>query len=105
MTGMARPGGHVPTMNPDRRVTRTRAPAFAAPSAAPRPAGPPPTTSTSVSPASSACRGGNSMWRGFSGRFRGGIDRLASLQELDGDLDGLPRALLQLGGLFCELAL
>src|SRR5258705_12619049 len=52
----------------------TRAPASAAPSAAPSPAGPPPTTRTSVSAASSAARGGKSMTVEVSGRLSGGIN-------------------------------
>ncbi len=55
------------------RSTRiTSAPASAAPRAAPRPAGPPPTTSTSHSAATVAVRGASVMVAGSRGRLSGG---------------------------------
>src|SRR5919106_5350383 len=51
----------------------TREPAPAAPRAAPRPAGPPPTTRTSVSATRVALRGGSVISRGFGGCAKGGI--------------------------------
>src|SRR5438552_3391488 len=73
----------------------TRAPACAAPSAAPRPAGPPPTTSTSVSAASVARRGGSSIVGAGSGRFREGTLLFLAGEKLDDDLVRLAGALLQ----------
>src|SRR5262245_48085318 len=73
----------------------TRAPASDAPTAAPRPAGPPPTTSTSVSPASVARRGGRSTPAPLSGRFSEGTLLLLSGEKLDGEAVGLLRPLLQ----------
>src|SRR5512138_3217351 len=75
----------------------TRAPDCAAPTAAPRPAGPPPTTSTSVSPASVARRGGRSIAAPLSGRFSEGTLGFLSGEKLERELVGLPRALLQRG--------
>src|SRR6185436_16482403 len=73
----------------------TRAPASAAPTAAPRPAGPPPTTSTSVSPASVARRGGRSTAAPLSGRFREGTLLLLSSDQLEEQAVRFLRALLQ----------
>src|SRR6266542_3280409 len=81
----------------------TRAPASAAPMAAPNPAGPPPTTSTSVSPATPAARNARlvevvptpassplsscSDASVFGRRARG--------EQFDGDAVGFERSLLQ----------
>src|SRR5688572_30465639 len=73
----------------------TRAPACTAPSAAPSPAGPPPITSTSVSPASRASRGGSSMRGASSGRFNVGIARFFAGEQLERDAVRLAGALLQ----------
>src|SRR2546421_10107189 len=100
MSGITSAAVALPPKNPYRSASPPRAPACAAPSAAPRPAGPPPTTSTSVSAASSARRGGRSMRVGSLGRFREGIALLVGLQKLQRDLDGLARALLQHGHRF-----
>src|SRR5882762_10075602 len=95
MSGMTSAAVALPPRKPYRSASTTRAPACAAPSAAPSPAGPPPTTSTSVSAASNARRGGSSIRFGSSGRFREGIAALARVQQLQNDLVGLARALLQ----------
>src|SRR5262245_66332680 len=73
----------------------TRAPASDAPTAAPRPAGPPPTTSTSVSPASVARRGGRSTPAPLSGRFSEGTLGFLSGEKLDREAIRLLRPLLQ----------
>src|SRR6185295_10065170 len=73
----------------------TRAPAWAAPTAAPRPAGPPPTTSTSVSPASVARRGGRSTAAPLSGRFSEGTLLFLSGEQFEHQAMSLLRALLQ----------
>src|SRR5262245_34763188 len=74
----------------------TRAPAWTAPSAAPMPAGPPPTTSTSASPASSAWRRGSSMHAASSGRLNVGMLLLAG-EKRERQPVRLARALLQRG--------
>src|SRR5512134_1103630 len=95
MSGMTSAAVALPPRNPYRSARITRTPACAAPSAAPRPAGPPPTTSTSVSPASTAWRGGSSTVGASSGRFRVGI-ALLSGQRLEQQAMRLARTLLQL---------
>src|SRR3954470_22413632 len=72
--------------------------------AAPKPAGPPPTTSTSVSAASIACRGGSAIFSTRSGRFRDGTGLLLRLQEFDEDLLRFLRALLEGRHGACEMA-
>src|SRR3954468_7854662 len=73
----------------------TFAPASAAPIAAPRPAGPPPTTSTSVSPASAAWRGGSAMRASCSGRLNEGTACFFLGEKFQKDLVRLLRARLQ----------
>src|SRR4051812_47117978 len=80
----------------------TFAPASAAPIAAPRPAGPPPTTSTSVSPASAAWRGGSAMRASFSGRFNEGTPRFFLGEKFQKDLVRFLRARLQRRNRFRE---
>src|SRR3954471_12453115 len=60
----------------------TRAPASAAPIAAPRPAGPPPTPSTSASPPSVAWRAGSAIRAAASGRLSAGKAHLRAVEQL-----------------------
>src|SRR5687767_6642942 len=73
--------------------------------AAPRPAGPPPTTRTSVSPPSSAWRGGSGSRTVWSGRFSAGKGQLFPVDELEQDAVRLLRALLQGRNVLRELRL
>src|SRR6266545_4513297 len=63
----------LPPRKPYRSTRTTSAPAPAAPSAAPSPAGPPPTTSTSHRAATVAVLGGSTTRRPSRGRVSGGI--------------------------------
>src|SRR6185436_2144664 len=91
-----------PPRNPYRSARITRTPDPAAPSAAPRPDGPPPTTRTSVSAATWARRGGRSIRVVCSGRRRAGIAALRHalpgaqrLEKLAEDPVGSPGSFLQ----------
>src|SRR3954468_7234596 len=95
MSGITRAAVAFPPRNPYLSASTTRTPPAAVRSAAPRPAGPPPTTSTSVSAANMALRDGSSIRGASSGRFREGIDLLRALQDFERDLDRLARAFLQ----------
>src|SRR4029077_17839004 len=110
MSGITSAAVALPPRNAWRSTRITFAPASAAPMAAPSPAGPPPTTSTSHSAATVAVRGARVMVVGSRGRSSGGIasaSRCASglhlptrpvvLQDLEGDLVGAPGARLDLG--------
>src|SRR5689334_7477646 len=97
MSGITSAAVALPPKNPYRSARITRAPVSAAPIAAPRPAGPPPTTSTSASPPSVACRCGSATRAASSGRFSAGNAHLPAIEQFHGELVVLLRARLQRG--------